>query len=524
MRSVLRLALAALVLLLFCALPFLELYAANVERIASPRRLIELAFWTAVGAAAVAAVLKLLRPRTPLWAVMTAAGFGTFALFAYGRVRAALPINEDIPLALGALILAWLLLIVAVLVLASRPRAGERELWFALALATVFAGPPALVAGQNLEWPQKVAAAPQSPAQHGTAKNPANIYFVVLDAYPRDDVLRDQFAYDNSQFIADLESRGFKVARESTSAFPVTEYSVATTFSMDYRIVDGPVLPDLGAMYPILTGDNAVVHRLERDGYQYVHFENGHSYAHMCAPGQAHCIRGNRGLDELQVKVLERTPVLDAVGVWSASGSEQPAADGGPDRRHPFGWGGVDDLIARLPAVWETPRPFILYAHTIMPHPPIRFDAECRHLSARPDLESWSADARPAFVAQLICTNRQSVALVDTILARDPGAIVILQSDHGTAFRGQFTRPIAQWDDEDKRERLSVLNAIRLPSSCTPPSDRLDLIDTFPTVLGCVTGQKVPGVPSRHFVTPYNDAPEYRSYIEISREALARRN
>jgi hypothetical protein len=38
------------------------------------------------------------------------------------------------------------------------------------------------------------------------------------------------------------------------------------------------------------------------------------------------------------------------------------------------------------------------------------------------------------------------VTLLDKIVEKDPQAIVVLQSDHGTAFRGQFEKPFDDWN------------------------------------------------------------------------------
>ena len=58
---------------------------------------------------------------------------------------------------------------------------------------------------QNLKW-------------SATGHRP-NIYYIILDGYARADVLRDLYGFDNSEFIADLQERGFFVAHRSTSNY-----------------------------------------------------------------------------------------------------------------------------------------------------------------------------------------------------------------------------------------------------------------------------------------------------------------
>ena len=44
-----------------------------------------------------------------------------------------------------------------------------------------------------------------------------NVYFIILDAYPRNDVLKEHVNFDNSEFTNTLEQKGFHVAENSYS-------------------------------------------------------------------------------------------------------------------------------------------------------------------------------------------------------------------------------------------------------------------------------------------------------------------
>ena len=46
--------------------------------------------------------------------------------------------------------------------------------------------------------------------QTGTGTKP-DVYYIILDMYGRDDVLKDRFSYDNSEFLKELEELGFVV-------------------------------------------------------------------------------------------------------------------------------------------------------------------------------------------------------------------------------------------------------------------------------------------------------------------------
>ena len=61
-----------------------------------------------------------------------------------------------------------------------------------------------------------------------------DIYYIVLDAYTRSDVMKNKFGYDNSLFINSLQDMGFYVAECSQSNYSMTSLSLASTLNMDY--------------------------------------------------------------------------------------------------------------------------------------------------------------------------------------------------------------------------------------------------------------------------------------------------
>ncbi|GAG01149.1 unnamed protein product, partial [marine sediment metagenome] len=52
--------------------------------------------------------------------------------------------------------------------------------------------------------------------------NTPDIYYIILDAYTRDDTMRSFYEFDNTPFLETLEDRGFYVARCSQSNYAKT--------------------------------------------------------------------------------------------------------------------------------------------------------------------------------------------------------------------------------------------------------------------------------------------------------------
>lgn len=486
----------------------LNFYAANMNALTSPSRVLQYAAGIVAAAAIIALALALLLRKTPPWRIVLATGLMIFVFFAYnvelveyemrGRFGERAPVAWTM-VAVGTGILALILIrrpaIVTVALLLSLAFAAPSVARIAIGLASEHRAPRSIP--NSGEPAMKVAISP-------------NIYWIVLDGYPRQDVLKEDFSFDNSGFIQSIGSRGLTVFGKSRSNFPSTVNSISSTANADYTVEgNGEKLGTIPVeqMYAMVRGKNRTVSRLASAGYSYVHFENGYDNLTKCASDAPTCVRGNFGLDEEDVAILRNTPIIDFIL--------------GRQQSRPFAWGGVDDLTFLLSSVQATPSPFLLYAHILVPHPPLRYTADCGFRSADPDPQRWIPENRPAFVDQVRCTNVQTLTLLDKIIKSDPDALIILQSDHGTAFRGQTKRSPADWSDADLHERFGVLNAIRLPKQCrAPPADDITLIDTFPLVFACLTGGPFEPRHPRFFVTPYDDMPDFGQAVEFPAERV----
>src|SRR5207244_2209263 len=84
-----------------------------------------------------------------------------------------------------------------------------------------------LLEGEGVKVP--VASSPQP----GRPKRP-DVYYIMLEEYAGERTLADQFGYDNRPFMDALSQLGFYVARDSTTNYPRTELSLASSLNMNY--------------------------------------------------------------------------------------------------------------------------------------------------------------------------------------------------------------------------------------------------------------------------------------------------
>jgi hypothetical protein len=148
-----------------------------------------------------------------------------------------------------------------------------------------------------------------------------DIYHIVLDAYGREDVLKDIYGYDNSPFLDELRNLGFFVASNARSNYWKTDLSMPSVFNMSYlTYVDGEegvLQTDSG-----LRGDSNLLIRkgrvltfLEGLGYRTVAFSVGYPSVELRTADVYFDIRG-KGLADLptfQYQALLMTPLPAAL-------------------------------------------------------------------------------------------------------------------------------------------------------------------------------------------------------------------
>ena len=103
-------------------------------------------------------------------------------------------------------------------------------------------------------------------------ENPPDIYYIVLDAYARTDILNDFFGFDNAAFTEYLLEKGFVIPLDNHSNYASTEMSITSTLNMQYiqtLLPDAEGWPYWWLLSPLIEG-SAVETALMGVGYQTV--------------------------------------------------------------------------------------------------------------------------------------------------------------------------------------------------------------------------------------------------------------
>jgi hypothetical protein len=397
-------------------------------------------------------------------------------------------------------LVAWLLVVVAALAIAMRA-SREPFAWSYVMVAGILLTAVPIVQFAHFKVTEADAAGASSSTFHGAGEAPAalarspDVYFFLLDGYGRADQLKATVGYDNSRFLRSLGRRGFAVHDRATAAYPVTFLSLASTLDMGYPALPGD-LKDYTPFFDAVEGENLTVSTFHELGY---HFAFGSDYSALdCGEPVDLCIEPERTrveelIGEREHALLRATPlteILPAVGIHPSplSGRLSPQE--------------IVEAVARE----DSDQPVFAYGHILAPHPPYRYVKGCE---LKPDIRDpsliyWGerdGGGGAGYRQAAECVNRSLLAAVDAILAEEPGAIIVIQGDHGPKFDIDFHRPLSDWSPAELQQRFPILNAQRLPEDCAPSGPRAELtVNTFRYVLACITGREADPLPPRRFM------------------------
>ncbi len=316
-----------------------------------------------------------------------------------------------------------------------------------------------------------------------------DVLLLVLDGYPRADVLDSVFGFDNSQFLDSLEAMGFEVADQAQANYSYTYAALSSMLAMDYVFDVGPIGDEEREnMRHALAGDSPLMREFKENGYDIAYFVNAWQGS-TCSPYVDTCVRD--GLVEHALWNLGRTTIF--ANLYSIV------------RPNPFVSVSVSHLRSFDTLFTERgDAPLLTVFHAIVPHPPLLLTDQCR-IVASPEQSGFDAstpatqaNGRRLFVEQTKCVNSLVVEGVARIVAANPDTIVMITGDHGTSSTlafGDEEREVAIPDA--LRERMSILSAYRLPGCEDRVYPTMTPVNGTRAVADCALGNDLARVPDR---------------------------
>ncbi len=326
-----------------------------------------------------------------------------------------------------------------------------------------------------------------------------DIFYLILDGFGRDDILRDIYHIDNSDFLNELRKRGFYIADSSHSNYGTTLSSITSAFNLDYihRLADiPPDTHDLTSL-SIMLANNRVFRFLKQYGYKSVAFESGNKFTELDSAD--YYFAPEFSLSEFENFLINLTPIPFFV----QSGKNQ--FDIHRDR--------IEYVFNKLGELHYIEEPKIVFAPIISPHPPFVFGRNGEKIQRnRPfsygdgnhynDQGGSDEEYIKGYGDQCLYISQRLIETIDRIFenSKEP-PIIILQGDHGPGLGVNWEKA----SETDMHERFSILNAYHLPrqgNELLNPS--ITPINSFRIIL------------NRYFGTDFEMLPNYFFFTWIS--------
>ena len=315
--------------------------------------------------------------------------------------------------------------------------------------------------GSSIRTPQLF-----SPSASDVSGYRPDIYYIVLDAYARHDTLD---AFDNANFLRELQQRGFFVPADATSNYKSTLQSLASSLNLAYLHDIRPAAPKSKSDAIALVQNNALAATLKSLGYTYVHLESGNvisdrapqadivatfTPAGVVVSGAEEETRQSpyvRGKQDEGIRrsgflrsLIETTALRTLTGQQFLPGDDSPYDWWAPER--------ALQMFEFLSDPIGTAGPKFIFAHIIKPHKPATFDRHGNMLISQRVDDAFSDEhdltVPNAYIGQLIFINSLILRTIDRILqSHTEKPIIVIAADHGY----------------DEPDRHAILAAFHLP-------------------------------------------------------------
>ncbi len=319
-----------------------------------------------------------------------------------------------------------------------------------------------------------------------------DVYYIILDAYGRSDVLKRDIGYDNSSFLADLEDLGFYVAECSQSNYSRTELSLSSSLNLDY--VDAlredltPETKDRSLVQGLVK-QNLVVEKFMRMGYTTHAFQTEFSISDI-DPIDYFYVAPQKGFNDFEGLLLETTAaiILEDAGFFNKL---HFTADDAKFHRILF-------TLDTLKTLSESPGPDFVFAHIMLPHQRFVFDADGEmalvQMFSSNRGEYYSDETYVlGYRNQAIFVSKAITDVVKDILENSSTPpIIIIQGDHGPSHFSEA-------------DRMGILNAYYFPEKQPVFYPTITPVNTFRLLFDTYFDESYPLLDDLSYFSSYKD-------------------
>lgn len=335
-----------------------------------------------------------------------------------------------------------------------------------------------------------------------------DLYYILIDAYSRQDVLREQFDIDSREFVNELTELGFYIPNCAQSNYDTTYPSMTSSLNMNYVDALGITHAEANeTIYKPYIQNSLVRKSFESLGYQTITFKSPHPpidikdstyyfdyFKNSSALDQSDSLNfqylflSTTIFHPLLVYLEDKNEPVNISPFWS---TWFPTANSINSREYRQYQQNVFALET-LETIPSLPGKQYIYAHLLITHQPFVF---------YPD-----GDFHPALVQddnayrdQILFANKRMLEIIKSILQNsNPKPIIIIQGDHS------FVKGV---------DRVKILNAYFLPDSNNEGLyDTITPVNTFRLIFNLYFGGKYEMLPdvSRYVYSKLDNKKEIR--------------
>jgi hypothetical protein len=319
-----------------------------------------------------------------------------------------------------------------------------------------------------------------------------DVYYIILDAYGRADLLRTVFDYDNTPFLNNLEAMGFYVAECSQSNYAQSMLSITSSLNMNY--LDGlsnKFIPGSQNRAPLRSlGKKSITRRqFEKMGYTTVSFATNFP-ASEWEDADYYLEPPAKGMNEFETQLAETSIVRAYLDTFSTP-PEEISADW-YRRRTLFALHEMEETVPTISS------PKFVFVHLVIPHHPFVFGPNGEEIDDIHRGVPPFPDYVIGYRNQVTYINKRVEKLVYMILETSPNPpIIIIQGDHGPA-------PF-----DVNENRMLILNAYFFPGKNTGLYPTITPVNTFRLVFNNYFGRDLELLDDISYFSEYGEPYDY---------------
>jgi hypothetical protein len=333
-------------------------------------------------------------------------------------------------------------------------------------------------------------------------KHKPDVYYILVDAYARQDTLKEVANYNNEPFLKQLAKNGFIISKSAKANYHFTNTSLSATMSMEYHTEDKNSTIATKPMLTLLKGVNKVRKIFKQNGYYIINIP-AHWHKTSCHGNEDLCIIKHSL--EVYRTFLMTTPLKIL--------------------KFPHYYVDLDAINATYNTITNKSKFIFIHIaqiHDCVSSPSGKFDP-----AIHPATKTNYPQAIKSYISAIKMTNPKIIDFIDRIKRNDPNSIIIIQADHGpglTAYindtQTHLGNQMQLQNKNDFRYRFGIFSAIYLPNYNQKNYQEIKkyfagpytLVNTFRYIFAYLSDKKPDLLPERSYFL-YEDrscAPVYK--------------